>query len=103
MTSTTKVFLPQMVEPKIEGQIELFRNMLMDEYTDFKKELIKKREKEGKKDAKDTNQEEDNFSNSEKAGLKKLKKRIKSGELVVVKTDKSGKLGVISRAKYLEM
>ena len=28
----TEVFLPQMVGPKIEGQRELLRNMLIDEY-----------------------------------------------------------------------
>ena len=32
-----------------------------------------------------------------------MKSRIKSGELVVIKTDKSGKLGVISKEKYLQM
>ena len=35
--------------------------------------------------------------------MKKLQKRIKEGEILVIKTDKSGKLGVISRDRYLEM
>ena len=57
----------------------------------------------GKKNAKVVNQECDNLTKQERQGLKKLKKRISEGELLVIKTDKSGKLGVINREKYLEM
>ena len=92
-----------MVGPKEESQLELMKNILWDEYLAFKKELFERKEKEGKRKAKETNQEADNLSKQERAGLYKLKKRIKAGEILVVKTDKSGKLGVISRAKYLEM
>ena len=36
-------------------------------------------------------------------GLKKLKKRIANGEIVLVKTDKSGKMAVIEKEKYLSI
>ena len=39
----------------------------------------------------------------EKKGLNKLRKRIKENEIVVLKTDKSGKLTVIDREEYLKL
>ena len=98
----TKIHLPQMGDPKEESQLEMLQTLLWDEYLAFKKELEKK-VKGGKKDATERNQEGDNLTKQQQAGLKKLKKRIKDGELLVIKTDKSGKLGVISREKYQEM
>ena len=49
------------------------------------------------------NQEYENLIEAEKRGLRKLKKRVEKDEIIIVKTDKSGKLGVISKEKYLEM
>ena len=63
----------------------------------FKKELIEKRKKEGKKDTETSNQEWDNLSAKERRGLIKLRKRVKSGEIAIIKTDKSGKLGIICK------
>jgi hypothetical protein len=36
-------------------------------------------------------------------GLKSLRKRIQEGELVVLKTDKSGKLCVATREEYIKL
>ena len=41
-----------------------------------------------------------NLSNSERIGMNKLKKRIKAGELVVMKSDKGNKFTVSSQASY---
>ena len=49
------------------------------------------------------NQEWDNLSKSEKKGLKSLRKRIRKGEIVVLKSDKSSKLCVIKKEKYLQV
>ena len=81
-----------MGDSKEESQLEMLQTLLWDEYLAFKKELEKK-VKGGKKDATERNQEGDNLTKQQQAGLKKLKKRIKDGELLVIKTDnKSGKL-----------
>ena len=44
----------------------------------------------------------DNLSDSEKKGLKSLKKRVREGELVITTTDKSGRMAVLSREQYIE-
>ena len=43
-----------------------------------------------------------NLSASQARGLKSLKKRVADGELVIVPTDKSSNLAVMSRDSYLE-
>ena len=43
-----------------------------------------------------------NLSKGKKAGLDSLIKRVKAGELMVVPTDKSGGLSVLSLEQYLD-
>ena len=43
------------------------------------------------------------MTEEQQAGLKSLKKRIQEGEIVVIKTDKSGKLCVSTRDEYVKM
>ena len=43
------------------------------------------------------------MTESQQAGLKALKKRIQEGELVILKTDKSGKLRVLTVEEYIRM
>ena len=43
-----------------------------------------------------------NLSPSQARGLKSLKKRVKEGDLVIIPTDKSGNLAIMSRQSYLE-
>ena len=64
---------------------------------------MQKKKKEGKKNYEEINQEGDNLTDTEKRGLAKLRKRIKEGNIVIVKTDKSGKIAAMSKEKYLEM
>ena len=44
-----------------------------------------------------------NLTEEEKDGLQKLQKRIKNKEIVILKTDKSSKLCVVSREEYIRM
>ena len=44
-----------------------------------------------------------NLTTSEKRGLRKLNKRVKAGETVVIKSDKSGKLCICSMEAYMAM
>ena len=56
--------------------------------------------------AKNTNKKGDlksNLTDEENEGLKSLQKRIAKGDLIVMKTDKSGKFAITTQEKYLEM
>ena len=44
-----------------------------------------------------------NLTESEKRGLEKLRKRIQSKEIVVIRTDKSGKMAIIQWELYQQM
>ena len=44
--------------------------------------------------------QESNLTPAEARGLKKLKKRVRDGQLVVVRTDKSGKFCLMSLEEY---
>ena len=48
-------------------------------------------------------EQESSLTQEEKIGLKSLQKRISSGEIIVIKTDKSSKLAVTTQEKYKEM
>ena len=52
---------------------------------------------------KNRNQEAQNLNAKERRGIQKLRERIKEGEIVVLKTDKSGKLMIIKKEDYLKM
>ena len=52
---------------------------------------------------KKVNQEWSNLSKREKRGLNKLRKRINRGEIVVLKSDKSGRILAMRKEEYLDM
>ena len=140
------MYLPKPANPKIEGELEMIRNVLMEEFNKYKNEIERENEKErerkkngeNKKEIekenekerekrksgdnrenkeedrdgetrkeenkrKERNQEGRNLTMSEKKGIQKLRKRIKEEEIVVLKTDKSGKLVVANKENYLKM
>ena len=66
-----------MVGPKEESQLELMKSILWEEYIAFKKELIERKEKEGKRKATETNQEADNLSKQEKGRFIQIKEKNK--------------------------
>lgn len=49
------------------------------------------------------NQEWKNLSHRERKGLRKLRKRIKKDEIVILKSDKSGRLIAMKKDDYLRM
>ena len=51
----------------------------------------------------DNGEQETNLSEEETSGLKKLKKRVEEGRGVVMKTDKSGKMCISTKEKYIEL
>ena len=51
----------------------------------------------------DKGEQENNLTWEEKKGLKSLMQRVSKGEILVMKTDKSGNMSVTTRDKYLEM
>ena len=85
----TAIKLPGPKSRKLEEGIEYRRMAWKKIYWDFRNELT---DEEGV--------QESNLTESESKGLKKLKKRVKNGELVVVRTDKSGKFSIMSLQEY---
>ena len=55
------------------------------------------------KNCNESGDQKSNLTLVEERGLRKLKKRVRNKEIVVLKTDKSGKLVVANKEKYLKM
>ena len=45
----SKVYLPKPANPKIEGELEMIRNVLMEEFSKYKSEIERENEKEREK------------------------------------------------------
>ena len=76
-----KVTLPKPMDIKNEAMMEMRRGTNKKIYEEYTEEVCnKKGEVKG------------NLSDEEKDGLRRLQKRIKENEIVVLKTDKSGKM-----------
>ena len=161
MKECSKIHLPKPLKANEEGELEMIREVLMNEFKKYKREKeeefekrreerqkkrrnifteereknkkrqrkrineekIDKRESRENKDMgeeenngmkekienreskkeKNRNQEGENLTMKEKRGVQKLKERIKEGEIVVLKTDKSGKLVICDKEEYLKM
>ena len=91
LTENTRITLPRPLKPIREAEIEIRRREYLRVFEKFKKEETKK----GK--------QETNMTEKERKGLDSIKKRVKSGEIVILKTDKSSKLAAMRTDKYLEM
>ena len=64
----------------------------MELFAEFKQYMVEKCGKGGR--------QVDNITKSQAVGLRSLKKRVKEGELVVIPTDKSGSLAVMTALAY---
>ena len=109
LRENVKVTMPKPGNSKEEAELEMIRKIIMDEFRIYKNALENidaKRDKDKKetteKDRK-RNQEWKNLSQKEKRGLRKLVKRIRNNEIVILKTDKSGKLTAMLKEDYLRM
>ena len=89
LAENSKVSLPKPCDQLTESSIELMRQKVMETFREYKKKNCNKR-----------GEQATNLSKSELKGLTKLRKRIAEKAIVVLKTDKSGKLTVIERDKY---
>ena len=88
----SRITLPKPLETRHEAMIETRRNMNEKTYNQYRdEECNRKGEVKG------------NLTEEEKDGLKSLQNRIKNKEIIILKTDKSGKLCVTTREEYERM
>ena len=81
----------------------MLREIVLTEFQKYKGEIEREEETSGVAKEKRRNQESKNLTAKERRGLRKLKKRIGEGEIICIKTDKSGKLTIMEREAYLKM
>ena len=107
----SEVILPKPVDQRLESEMSMIREIIMKEFVEYKKEIEKKIEKNWRdknkmekcKEKMKRNQEYMNLTRIEKEGLHSIKKRMKAGEIVVVKTDKSSKLVLMKKDEYIKI
>ena len=110
LKENSRIILPKAVDEKLENEMGIIRETILGETKKHIREIenkirgeMRKIKKEPDKEKIEKNQEWQNLNKKEKEGLRKLRKRIKNGELVAIKTDKSGKLMVMSKDEYLKV
>ena len=104
LKENVKVYLPDPVEEKFECELEMVRQIMLEEFDKYVNSINKERVEKGHidgADEKQRNQEWANLTTMEKRGLSKLQKRIKSDDIVILKTDKSGKFAIMPKLAYL--
>ena len=84
--------LPKPLPTKDETLIEMRRDIHTRIYDTFRKEKCNKR-----------GEQKPNLTEEEQEGLASLQKRIKEKEVIVMKTDKSGKLCIATTEEYKKM
>ena len=87
MNATLK--LPPGQSPEYEAGLEVRQQKWMGTATQYIKEFCD-----------DRGRQEDNLTPTQRRGLKKLQKRVADGEIVVIPTDKSGRMVVMSLEDY---
>ena len=85
LKENSEVKLPLPCDPMTESAINVVKKKIMDVFRHYKK---KECDNEGR--------QETNLSKSELKGLNSLKKRVAEGELIALKTDKSGIMTLIT-------
>ena len=103
LPENNRVTLPKETTPKIENELGMLREIVMREFHKLKGELEEDEKRRKVPVEKRKNQEGRNLTKQQREGLKKLKKRIGDKEVIVLKTDKSGKITLADREKYLAM
>ena len=91
LKNNARVIFPKSKDFQEEAKYELLRIEAMGVFRNY---VSEKCGKGGKQMS--------NLSKSEEGGLKKLKKRTKDGDIVVLPTDKTGNFAVMDRGKYEE-
>ena len=92
MKGNSRVILPgKMKNFKDEAALETLRMEVMEVFRIYMK-----------KNCSEKGEQRSNLTSSEMRGYKSLKRRVKNEEIVVVQTDKTGKLCIMSREAYEE-
>ena len=92
MAECNRVTLPKPLSAEDEAKLDLRRTTQAQIFKDW---LDKNTDK--------NNDQKSNLTPDEQEGLKSLQTRIKKGDLVIIKTDKSSKLAVTNRDEYIKM
>ena len=87
-----RIFLPKDLEQELEAKMEV-RRMEGSKFFDECMKILQDEE---------SVKTEDNLTPSERRGLDSLRKRVKEGKIVLVQTDKSWRLAVLTREQYQE-
>ena len=88
----TRVHLPKPLSTIQEAKIEIRREKLNEVFNNFINEKCSEK-----------GDQKLNLSKAQGRGLKKLKKRLKDGDLVIFMTDKSGKFAITDLVNYSKM
>ena len=91
LAECSRVTLPKPMQIEEEALIEIRRNMHKKIFSQHREENT------------DNGKQESNLSEEERKGLRSILKRIREGEILVMKTDKSGKFCIVSQADYIKM
>ena len=90
LKGNSRVIFPRKVSNfEIEAKLETFRTEARSEFLKYMKKFCGKNGKQLS-----------NLTKSQERGLKSLRERVKNGEIVVLPTDKTGKLAVMTRSTY---
>ena len=89
LAECSKVHLPRPLPPEYEACIEMRRNAQQKIYNNFVENNCNKK-----------GEQRSNLTRSEKEGIKKLGKRRKDMEIVIMNTDKSGRFVIASMEEY---
>ena len=92
LVECSRITLPKPLNVTREAQIEMRRELHNRVYQDYRAEFCNSK-----------GEQQLEISEEEKRGLENLKKRIEKEEILVIKTDKSGKLSVTDRENYVKM
>ena len=92
LKENSRVTLPKPCNTEDEAGIEIRRKSMKTTLKNFKMEHCNSK-----------NEQKPNLSKEERDGLKSLQRRLKDGEIIFLRTDKSSKLAVTDMETYLEM
>ena len=103
----SRVKLPKSLHDEDEFNCETKRRLYLKTFQEYKNNSINKEKNKKKIEKTDSKQQKlseriQNLTNNEKAGLNSILKRIKSNELMVVPTDKSGRLAILTHDQYIK-
>ena len=88
----TRVTLPKPLSAEEESKIEVRKRTQKEIFEKFRKNNTNSK-----------GEQKSNLTQSEQKGLRSLRKRIKEGSIVIMKTDKSGRFVVTTPEKYIEI